>query len=134
MAYLDAFFNENTLSQTLTTVAGEAYVISYWVADNDPNLLKVTFGGSTLFDGTAPTGGIDFGDYVNYSFGSIAATTNTVLAFSGQFTSGGFGTLLDDVSVTAATATPEPATLRLGFVALLALGVLSRRRASTSRQ
>ena len=127
MAFLDWSDSLNTITQTLTTVIGQTYTISYWVADMHPNFLEVTFGGSTLFDGTAPTNGLGSpDDYVQYTFTSTATSTSTVLAFSGQRTIGG-GTLLDDVSVTPGAAVPEPATWLLTSVALFGLCALRRR-------
>jgi hypothetical protein len=123
MAFLDWSNSFNTITQTLTTVVGQTYAISYWVADEHPNSLEVTFGGSTLFDGTAPTNGVTRGNYVEQTFNSTATSTSTVLAFSGQRTTGRGGTLLDDVSV---TAVPEPATWLLTSVALLGLCGLRR--------
>jgi len=108
MAFLDWSGSLNTITQTLTTVIGQTYSISYWVDDDHANFLNVTFGGSTLFNGTAPTGGI----YMHYIFNSTATSTSTVLAFSGQRTTGKGGTLLDDVSVTASSV-PEPSSLLL---------------------
>jgi hypothetical protein len=127
MAFLDWSDSFNTITQTLATVSGQTYTISYWVASDQPNLLEVTFGGSTLFNGTAPTNGVTPGGYVEFSFNSTATSTSTVLAFSGQRTVRG-GTLLDDVSVTA-SAVPEPATSILTAGALLWLGVSRRRPA-----
>jgi hypothetical protein len=113
MAFLDWSNTLDTTTQTLTTVIGQDYTISYWVAGTEANFLEVAFGGSTLFDGTAPTGGvISPSDYVEYIFNATARSTSTVLAFSGQRTVEG-EILLDDVNV---TATPEPSTLLLtGF-------------------
>jgi len=110
MAFLDFSSTLDTTAQTLTTVVGQNYAISYWVAGSQANFLEVTFGGSTLFDGTSPTNGVDSSsDYVHYVFDATATSTSTLLAFSGQRTVGG-EILLDDVSV---TATPEPSTLLL---------------------
>jgi hypothetical protein len=70
------------------------------------------FGGSTLFNGTAPTNGVGSpSDYVQYTFTSTATSTSTVLAFSGQRTVGG-EILLDDVIVTTGSV-PEPSSLLL---------------------
>ena len=112
MGFLDWSNTFNTITQTLTTVIGQTYTISYFVAGTNPNFLEVTFGGSTLFSGTSPTNGVGSpSDYVQYTFNSTATSTSTVLAFSGQRTVQG-GTLLDDVSVTASSV-PEPSSLLL---------------------
>ena len=108
MAFLDWSNSLNTITQTLTTVVGQTYSISYWVEDQHDNFLSVTFGGSTLFNGTAPTSG----NYVHFTFDVTATSTTTVLAFSGQRTTGRGGTLLDDVNVTPSTV-PEPSSLLL---------------------
>jgi hypothetical protein len=120
MAFLDWSNTLDTTTQTLTTVIGQDYAISYWVAGSEANFLEVTFGGSTLFDGTAPTNGVaSSSDYAQYVFDATATSTSTVLAFSGQRTVGG-EILLDDVSV---TATPEPFTLLLTGPCLVAVAL-----------
>ena len=87
MGFLDWSNTFNTVTQTLTTVIGQTYTISYFVAGTNPNSLEVTFGGSTLFNGTSPTNGIGSPtDYAQYTFNSTATSTSTVLAFSGQRT------------------------------------------------
>src|SRR5271166_1626524 len=58
MAFLDWSNTLDTTTQTLTTVINQDYTISYWVAGSDANFLEVAFGGSTLFNGTAPAGGV----------------------------------------------------------------------------
>src|SRR5581483_4796614 len=58
LAYLDWSNTVNTLQQTLTTVAGQNYAISFWLADSGPDPVTVMFGGQTLFSGSAPTGGV----------------------------------------------------------------------------
>ena len=89
MAFLDWSNTFDTITQTLTTVIGQTYTISYFVAGTQPNFLEVTFGSSTLFNGTAPTNGVGSpSDYVQYTFASTATSTSTVLAFSGQRTVG----------------------------------------------
>jgi len=120
MAFLDWSNSLDTITQTLTTVAGQTYTIDYFVAGTQANFLEVTFGGSTLFDGTSPTGGVGSSDYVEYTYTATAMSTSTVLAFSGERSAGG-EILLDDVSV---SAVPEPATWPLTCGALLGLVVL----------
>jgi hypothetical protein len=122
MAFLDWSNTFDTTTQTLTTVIGQTYTIDYFVASADSNLLEVMFGGSTLFNGTAPTGGVASpSDYVEYTFNAAATSTSTVLAFSGERTTGSGEILLDDVSV---TAVPEPASWLLSAVPLLGMGAL----------
>lgn len=124
MAFLDWSNTFNTITQTLTTVIGQNYTISYWVDDTQANSLSVTFGGSTLFNGSAPGGS----GYVQYTFDATATSTSTVLAFSGQRSTGRGGTLLDDVSVNA-NSVPEPSMTWLfsTSAALLGLGALRHR-------
>lgn len=123
MVYLDFNTTVNTISQTFATVSGQSYTISYWVADNDPNSLVVNFGDQNLFTGFAPINGVTSpADYVQSTFNVTADATSTTLSFAGQWLGGDgdFGTLLDDVSMTTATA-PEPSTwafMALGLVAL----------------
>ena len=112
MSFLDWSNTLDTITQTLTTVSGQTYAISYFVAGTHPNFLEVTFGGATLFNGTSPAAGVGSpSDYAEYTFNSTATSTSTVLAFSGQRTAGG-EILLDDVSVTASSVA-EPSNLLL---------------------
>ena len=128
-AYLDWSDTVNTVSQTLTTVVGQPYLISYWVADTSANSLSVSFGSQVLFNGTAPTNGVTLvSDYVNYTYTVTAASTSTILSFTGQWLAlpSDYGTLLDDVSV---NAVPEPATLGFTGLGCLALFALRRKQA-----
>jgi hypothetical protein len=127
MGFLDWSDSFNTIAQTLATDVGQAYTISFWVFGDHANLLNVTFGGSTLFDGTVPA----TSDYVQFTFVSSATSTTTVLAFSGQRTVAGVE-LLDDVSVSASSV-PEPTTWLLTSVALFGLGVLRHRNSTHMR-
>jgi hypothetical protein len=125
MAYLDANFTQNTISQPLATSVGQSYLVSFWVADSGANAFSVDFGSQVLFNGTAPTNGVSLAsDYVNDTYTVTATSTSTILSFTGQYTVGS-GTILDDVSVTAVSSgVPEPATLVftvLGFLTLFGL-------------
>lgn len=104
---LDA--NSTTLSETLTTVPGLSYQISWYLAqDTTPagtysNLFSASFGGTSLTSLTAlPVEG-----YTRYSFLATSATASTVLSFTLGNDLGEF--LLDDVVVSVAP-TPEPGT------------------------
>jgi hypothetical protein len=127
MVYLDDNTTVNTISQTLATVAGQSYTISYWVADTVPDALSVTFDGQSLFFGTAPVTGIIAPiDYKNYTFTATASTNSTVISFTGQWSTAllGSGTILDDVTVNPTIASaPEPATLAFTAAGLLWLSL-----------
>jgi hypothetical protein len=112
LAYLDGNFTFNTLSQTIATAPGQQYTVSLWVADTSANTLQVTFAGQTLFSGTAPAsgGGNPATHYVDEVFTVAASSTSSTLSISGQYTAGGSGTVLDDVSIVAVPE-PVPATL-----------------------
>jgi len=122
--YLDYGYSPNTVSQMLTTIVNQTYLVSFWIADSGPNLVTVDFGSQTLFNGTAPTNGVSLAsDYVNYAYTVTATSTTTNLSFIGQYLNSnqGNGTNLDDVTVDAA---PEPATLAFTGLGCLALVTL----------
>jgi hypothetical protein len=136
MVYLGFGLLVNTISQTLVTVPGQSYTISYWVADNDPNSLVVDFGNQNLFTGFAPTNDVTSpADYVQSTFTVTADATFTDLTFAGRWLGGDgdFGTLLDDVSVTTASA-PEPATWAFIAVGLLTLKLRSYKASQTPKK
>ena len=86
------------LTQTIPTIPGQMYQISFWFnTDNQsPNEFLFNWNGQTLFHQT----NIDnFPGYVwtNFQFTAIATNTNTVIEFAAQNDSSYFG--LDDVSV-----------------------------------
>jgi subtilase family serine protease len=98
-AYLHEMGSVATLSQTLNTVPGQQYVVSYWLSS--PGMygtesFAVSWDGNTLTN-LALADPPAFA-WTNFQFVAMADDTNTVLQFAAQ--NDGFGFCLDDVSVT----------------------------------
>ena len=116
------------------TAVGQSYLVSFYLADTVPNPVSVDFGSQVLLSGTAPAAGTSLAaDYVLYSYNVTATSVSTILSFTGQWTNTvigfGEGTLLDNVSVTAASSVPEPSTMALTALGALALIMGRRKRA-----
>lgn len=135
----DGFLGNGTLSQSIATVTGQTYEISFFVAPDvtafiDPTAsFQATFGGVSLVPDGALVGSFSFpGQYVEFTDDVLASTDSALLSFAGQSSfSGTF--YIDDVSVqpVAVTSVPEPAALSLlilGVVGFVAMIRLRRRR------
>jgi hypothetical protein len=93
----------DSISQTLTTVPGQTYNLSYWLNHNESdseNDFQVSWGGTVLqnLSNTSTFG------WTNYTFAVTAASSTTVLTFSGYEVPAWYA--LDDVSVIASGYTP----------------------------
>jgi hypothetical protein len=81
LAYFGAIGDDGGISQNLTTVAGQVYHISFWLANdfpNSPSDWSVLWNGGTVFGQVNPG---PFG-YTNYQFNLLATSTSSQLAFS----------------------------------------------------
>jgi hypothetical protein len=106
------------IQQTIVTVPGQAYTISYWLANDagPANGFRASFG-STVLDDIVDASSFPHTFYTH----TVAATDAcTVIEFAGYQVPHIFA--VDDVSVDAADSTPEPATALLLGTALLAPG------------
>jgi hypothetical protein len=123
-AYFGAEGSDGSLSQTLTTVVGTSYTLSFWL-ENDgsgTNDFSVSWDGYTLLPNW--TDADSFG-YTEYTFSGLIGTGSDTLTFTARNDPGFYG--LDDVSVSTGSAIPEPATLGLIGAALAGLGLLRKR-------
>lgn len=133
------FYGTDSLSQTLSTVAGQNYEVSFWANAEVPNSVTVTLGGVQVAD--LPTGIVENGfpsgatrgnssEFEEYT-GFVTATSNnsvltfTTSAFPDLDNPGATNVELDNVSV---AATPEPGSIFLMLTGLVALGVFAARK------
>ena len=110
LAELDSW-NSSTISQTITTVAGKQYRLTFWYSPR-PNIpagdnaigvnVKVTSGTITVIDDTvgASSAGDSQTNWQQITYNFIATDTNTKITFSDRGTySNSYGGYLDDISV-----------------------------------
>lgn len=104
----------DTLSQTVATTAGQTYDLSFWRFQPSAvsNSLTLTWNGTTVFSelntGSQP--------YQNFS-ANVVGTGSDTLVFNSVSQ---IATYLDDVSLNAISAVPEPSTI----VGALTAGVI----------
>lgn len=118
------------LSTTLSTVAGQSYTLSFYLAGNpdggDPNkFLQVQVGNlNQVFT-------FDTSGHSHNSMGwtlmsvSFIATADNTLTFSSPTVGSPYGAALDEVTV---SPVPEPATYALALLGLASIGLFRRRR------
>ena len=114
-----------TISQSLATVAGQSYLISFDLANADGgvNSFDVDFGTFQLFGGS----NLAAFDFDTYSATVIATGAITNLTFSFSHEPSYF--YLDNVSVIGAmSAVPEPASWAMMLVGFAGAGMALRRR------
>jgi choice-of-anchor C domain-containing protein len=134
---LDLFGNDrsSTLSQSITTMAGQLYKVSYWQSYNPDKafsgekvVLSVNNGpafSQTYTNSPVPTRSAMAWQQASTSFTATGAST--LLTFSGTSTDTAccWGPAFDNVSV---TAVPEPGEWALLMAGLSTVGLIVRRR------
>ena len=131
----------SSMSQTLTTVVGQTYALSFYYSNRavspyngqlpggvvpvSSDGLSVSYGEGVVTVGVLPTNSTHDNVWTLYTTEFTATSTSTVLTFAALGTSDSFGTSLDNVSV---TAVPEPAQLAMMGAGLLVVAGLARRR------
>jgi PEP-CTERM motif len=113
------------ISQTLATIAGQSYQISFDLQNDGgtPTSFEALFGSNQLF---SLTNSAAFG-YTTFSTTSTAVGASTALSFSFRQDPAFFS--LDNISVTAVSgAVPEPATWAMMLLGFGMVGASMRRR------
>jgi len=126
-AYFGPVGSKGFLSQTLATVKGKSYDLSYFLKNDGgkkPNFFSVSVGNTVLLSLEDFSSAFDFNKFTS-TF--TATNTSTPLKFAFRQDSNKFR--LDNVSVTA-TAIPTPALLP-GLLGL-GVGVLRKRKAAST--
>lgn len=129
--YVDGGTAPVKLSQTLATIVGDPYTVTFWLEqDTAPttgytHAFSATWNGTTLFSVTPSVNSPgDVGSWVEYSFGGTATGATTTLQFSFQNDDNFWS--FDDISVVAPEPTSAGLLVLASFSTLLLLW--SRRR------
>lgn len=126
--YGSVSYGDNFLSQTLPTVIGQKYTVSFFLAwGGASQLFSASFAG---FTGTSLDASPLSSAYMPYTFNVVATTTSSLLYFDFGFT--GTSWDLDDVSVTPSAPVPDAANT-LALLSVATIGALGLREWHTRR-
>jgi flagellin len=117
--------SDGFVSQTLSTVAGHVYTLSFWLSTDGgtPSDVGASFGGVSVFSQVNPGSS---GGFVLHTIANLVASSSSTLLSFNVRNDPGFH-FLDDVSVTTA-AVPLPAALPMYLAGLAGAGVVAKRR------
>ena len=118
------------LTQTLTTVPGTTYAVTFWLSESPDtpapyvNSFVASLGGITL----ASLSNTNGADYTEYTATATVSSATSILGFGFRDDTGFFS--LDDISVSPGTSvvTPEPATSMFVMSALALLVTVRRKK------
>ena len=137
-SYVNAYPGFGSLSQSISTTVGNIYKIDFWMENNGGRgLITITFGGNILYSYEGFQGG-DYPNYSQYSFTTIASSTESTLNIDGQRVNATF--FFDDFVVTDQGAAPAPAPGLLPILLFLgkrirrAIITMSERTAELAKQ
>ncbi len=121
------------IEQFLPTTSGTTYHLTYFLdvstaTTPGPIEFLTQVNGITLFDQT----NIPPQPYTRYSFPFVATSSSTDLKFGFRYDQGSF--FLDDISVNAGAAIPEPSSLWLGLLVTVFAIVAVRRQQARSAE
>jgi hypothetical protein len=115
-----------TISQTLATVAGAQYTVSFWFASvgDNPSDFSASWDGTPLLSLSNPNTG---SNWTQFTF-TVTGTGSDTLTFAGRDDPAWMA--LDNVSVTqnSGQTVPEPSSFLLLGTGVLALGGIARRK------
>ena len=125
-AYFGPVGDTATISQTIATIPGDEYSLSFYLANpvgGTPNYFSVTFGNSSF---SFTNFGVAFG-WQQFTLTTVATTDQTNLSFT--FRNDPSYWFLDNVTVQqSGGSTPEPGTLVLFGSGALGLAGFARRK------
>jgi len=133
----DGFIGTGGLSQTVATVSGMSYAVTFWVGINDANLASdsaasfdATLGGQDLLSGGISPSAVAYPGYTAFT-DTVTPGANALLSFTGVINAPDGNWYLDDVSVVAVASStiPEPPAILSLLAALGAIALVRRRTA-----
>jgi len=125
-----------TISQTVDTIVGQAYAVSFWVAANldGGSAIRTGFvdvgGDKSLisFDSTGKTRSDMGWELRTFEFVALDALTTLTFSADAVSSANNFGLALDNVSISAIDAVPEPGAWAMLLFGFGALGYVMRNR------
>jgi hypothetical protein len=125
----------NGVEQTVSTIAGTAYRLTFWVGNQDsafapytsPSIITLLVNGTTINNYTNSANSSGNVNWAPFTFDFTAAGSSTTIRFTNATPSDNYAGL-DNVSLVDVGSVPEPSTLALVLAGGLWLGLGRLRR------